>query len=278
MDTFYTNSAYHTQMAPSVTSKGFFSTRPVFRREEYARALGKSVRDPNVDSMLKQHLRAGNVRRVSRGVYASVPPHADASSWVVDQFLAASRLRTDAVVAYHSALELHGYAYTTYSEVQLVSSGPPARLEAAGFTCRFLATPRGWDRPADVVAMDRLGLDVSVTTLERTVTDLFDRYDLAGGAEELLQSLTMIPRLKVDRLYACMRSLGNASAAAAAGWWLSTQMERLDVTPSDLVRFRGLAPNNPQYALGAKPGAAKWLPDWSVMLPTEILGASFEGL
>lgn len=265
-------------MASRFTSREFFSTRPVFRRGEYAAALGKSEGDPNVDSMLKQHQRAGNIRRVSRGVYASVPAHAKASTWVVDQFLAASRLRTDGVIAYHSALELHGYAYTTFSEVQLVSSGQPARLEPAGFTARFISMPRGLDRQVDVVSVDRLGLGVSLTALERTVADLFDRHDLAGGAEELMQSLDMIPRLRLDRFYACVRSLGNASAAAAAGWWLSTQMDRLAVKGADLVRFRGLAPKSPQYALGAKPGAAKWLSDWSIMLPAEILRADFEGL
>ena len=43
--------------------------------------------------MLVQHLQAGNVRRIARGVFASVPKHADAATWSVGRFLAASRLR-----------------------------------------------------------------------------------------------------------------------------------------------------------------------------------------
>ncbi len=257
-------------------SRQFFSATPVFRREEYARALNKSVRDPNVTAMLTYHRRAGNVQRVARGVYASVPAHVSASTWVVDQLLAASRLRREAVVAYHSALELHGFAYSTFSEVQLMAPGEPGRLKARGFTCRFLPVRAGLNRATDVMSVDRLGLQVAVTTPERTIADLFDRYDLAGDVEELLQSLNLVSRVKTDRLYDCVRSLDNASAAASVGWWLEMHRDRLKVSASDLVKFRGLAPTHAQYVLGAKPGSAKLAPNWNIMAPVELLTPRFE--
>ena len=39
----------------------------------------------------------------------------------VDRFLAASRLRPGGVIASHSALELHGYAYSEGYDVQVIS-------------------------------------------------------------------------------------------------------------------------------------------------------------
>ena len=63
-------------------------------------------------AILAQHLKAGNIRRIAREVFAFVLKHADAHNWSVDLFLAASRLRPGGVIAYHSALELHGYAYS----------------------------------------------------------------------------------------------------------------------------------------------------------------------
>ena len=60
--------------------------------------------------MLGQHLRAGNIGRIARGVFASVPKDADARTWPMERFLAASKPRRDGVVGYHSALELHGRA------------------------------------------------------------------------------------------------------------------------------------------------------------------------
>src|SRR3546814_6475198 len=87
-------------------SAPFFSAHPVFSRAEYAAAVGRRPGDKVVTAMLAQHLQAGNIRRVARGVFASVPKHADAGKWSVDRFLAASRLRRGGVIAYHSALEL----------------------------------------------------------------------------------------------------------------------------------------------------------------------------
>jgi hypothetical protein len=39
----------------------------------------------------------------------------------VDRHLAAAKLKSDAILAYHSALELHGAAYTDSPEVQALS-------------------------------------------------------------------------------------------------------------------------------------------------------------
>ena len=111
---------------PRQLSAPFFSETPVFDRAQYAAALGRPASDKVVTAMLAQHLKAGNLRRIARGVFASVPKHADAATWSVDRFLAASRLRPDGVIAYHSALELLGYAYTDSQDVQVASKASPA--------------------------------------------------------------------------------------------------------------------------------------------------------
>src|SRR5712691_5880128 len=152
-------------------SAPFFSARPVFDRAEYAAAVGRRPNDKVVTAMLTQHLHAGNIRRVARGVFASVPKHADADKWVVDRFLAASRLRRTGVIAYHSALELLGCAYTDGHEVQVIAPGEPGVLETADFACRFVKPPHGFTPSDGVTIVDRLGLAVSVTTIERTVAD-----------------------------------------------------------------------------------------------------------
>ena len=145
-----------------LVSAPFFSAHPVFDRAEYAAAVGRDPSDKVVTAMLAQHLQAGNIKRVARGVFASVPKHADARKWSVDRFLAASRLRRGAVIAYHSALELHGSAYTEGYEVQVIAPGEPSVLDAAGFSCRFVKPPRGFARrdgelKDGVMVVDRMG-------------------------------------------------------------------------------------------------------------------------
>ena len=258
-------------------SAPFFSDRPVFDRAEYAKAVGREANDRVVSAMLDQHLRAGNIVRIARGVFASVPKHADAETWSVDRFLAASKLRRGGVVGYHAALELHGYAYSETYDVQVIAAGQPLTLEAAGVTCRFVRPPKGGLGPNAVTAVDRLGVLVPVTTLERTVADLFDRPDLAGGGEELLNSLDLVPRVDAAKLQAHVAAIGNATAAGLCGWWLETAAARLRLPAPALDALRPLAPKQPRYALGAKSGAAKLVTGWNVLVPTELAERRFEG-
>ena len=264
-------------------SAPFFSAHPVFSRAEYAAAVGRRPQDKVVTAMLTQHLLAGNIRRIARGVFAAVPKHADAGKWSVDRFLAASRLRRGGVIAYHSALELHGCAYTEGYDVQVIARGEPGMFEAVGFTCRFVKPPRGFAQQdgtlADgVTAVDRLGLKVSVTTIERMIADLFDRYDLAGGAEELFNSLDLVARVDAAALVRYARALGNATAAGALGSWLEREQKRLGVPDAALEEFRTLMPSQARYALGTKSGEGKTAKGWNVILPIDVVERRFEGL
>ena len=228
--------------------------------------------------MLAQHLQAGNIRRITRGVFASVPKHAEAATWSVDRFLAASRLRHGGTIAYHSALELQGYAYTEGHDVQVIAEGEPGMFEASGFACRFVSPPRGFAPPDGVMTVDRLGQQVRVTTIERTIADLFDRYDLAGGAEELFNSLDLVVRVDPLTLVRYVRALGKATAAGALGFWLEREQKRLGVPDAALEDLRTLMPAQPRYALGAKPGEGRTTRNWNVILPVDVLERRFEGL
>ncbi len=263
---------------PRQRSAPFFSDRPVFDRAEYAKAVGREPKDRVVSAMLDQHLRAGNIVRVARGVFASVPKHADARTWSVDRFLAASKLRLGGVIAYHSALELHGYAYSEGFEVQVIAAGQPLVLEAAGVTCRFVKRPKGLLHDEAIQAVDRLGVLVPVTTLERTLADLFDRPDLAGGGEELLNSLDLVPRLDWMKLRAHVSAIGNATAAGLCGWWLETAAAHLRLPDTAIAGWRSLRPKQPRYALGARPGAARLVSGWNVLVPPELAERRFEGV
>ena len=112
--------------------------------------------------------------------------------------------------------------------MQVIAPGEPRVFEADGLTCRFVKPPRGFTGPAapetdGVTSVDRLGMEVRVTTLARTVADLFDRHDLAGGAEELFNSLDLVARVDAVALVRHARARGNAAAAGAMGFWLERE-------------------------------------------------------
>ena len=93
-------------------------------------------------SLLRHHLRAGNVKRVSREVFAAVPAHVAADRMVIDRFAAAGKLRADGVLGFHSALELHGIAYSEFNEIQLISAGWTELVKLPFGACRFVTPPK----------------------------------------------------------------------------------------------------------------------------------------
>jgi len=104
----------------------FFRTHPVFTVDDFAGFLS-SDETHNVrtqESLLAYHVKAGNIVRVRRGLYAVVPPGASAETYPVDPFLLASRMTKDAVLAYHTALELHGKAYSVYEHFMYLAASP----------------------------------------------------------------------------------------------------------------------------------------------------------
>ena len=118
--------------------------------------------------------------------------------------------------------------------MQIIASGEPGLFKAVGFTCRFVRLPRRFAERGElstdgVTAVDRLGLEVDVTTVERTIADPFDRHDLAGGAEELFDSLDLVTRVDAEALIHYAHARGNVAAVGALGFWLDCGRMRLGV-------------------------------------------------
>ncbi|HTV71108.1 MAG TPA: type IV toxin-antitoxin system AbiEi family antitoxin [Rhizobiaceae bacterium] len=261
---------------------GFLSAHPVFTRAEFAAAFGHPASSANVTSLLRHHLRAGNIKRVSREVYAAVPAHLAADRMVIDRFAAASKLRSDGVLGFHSALELHGIAYSEFNEVQLISAGRTERVELPFGACRFVTPPKALVTAGKTdyltATMDRQGVAVRVTAVERTIVDVLHRPELAGGIEEVLKSLDLVRYLDPAKVADYVELLDNRSIASVSGWWLEKRRNALGVTDEVLARLRARLPRSKHYALGAQSGHAVLVEPWRVLLPQEAVDAAFEGV
>jgi len=97
----------------------YFASHPVFRFEEFAAAhqAGQTLKPESSLAAVKQHVRAGTLLRVRRGLYAVVPRGQTPDDAVVDPYLLASNAAPDAVVAHHGALQFHGKAHSLTREV-----------------------------------------------------------------------------------------------------------------------------------------------------------------
>jgi|GEM_PF-1428345 len=169
----------------------FLAKHPVFTRDELEDSLqaDHSGNSNTANSRLAHHVRAGHVIQIQRGLYASVPTGTDPASLVPDPWLVASRLAKEAAIAYHSSFQFHGRAYTVSSEYVFVSNQTMRPMEFRGCRFRRVSPPKALLRDGKelfgIETVDRLGHDIHVASLERSLVDILDRPDLGGGWEEI---------------------------------------------------------------------------------------------
>ena len=86
------------------------------------------------------------------------------------------------------------------------------------------------------MSMDRQGVVIRVTAVERTVVDVLHRPELAGGVEEVLKSLDLVRYLDPAKVADYVELLDNRSLASVSGWWLEMRRGALGVTDDVLAR------------------------------------------
>jgi predicted transcriptional regulator of viral defense system len=258
----------------------FLATRRVFTRAELLAALAQEgPRSPETaTSHLARWRRQGRVAQVKKGIYVTSGPLAEPGT--VDLLLVASRLAPDGALAYHTALEAHGFARSTFERLQFVTATrvKPLRWRGRWFVPvrpnEAILRPRNRDRWIETI--ERSGHPVRVTSLERTVADALDRPDLTGGLEEAWRSCAAVPSLALRELEVYVRTLGRRTLAAKVGLLLERRREELVVPAALLDRLRGLAPRSPVYAEPGRPRGRRLAAGWNLLVPKELARGDWE--
>src|ERR1700682_4362412 len=112
-----------------VPSTHYAESSPLFTLEELSQRYGKKGQDRSVRNMLYRLKREGRVRQLTKGVYAGA-----LATTSIDRYSVPSRLRNDAVVAFHSALEFHGVANQLFQTVYYLSTRPRRDVVFDGVT------------------------------------------------------------------------------------------------------------------------------------------------
>jgi len=234
---------------------------------------------------LTHHLKAGNILRIKRGLYATVPPGVNPNSTPVDMFLLAGKMSADAVLAYHTALDFLGRAHSIWYRLLYLTNNRATR-PVIFRECEFrgILFPKALrDKGEELFAVNRekrAGLQVRVTSLERTLVDLFDRPDLAGGYEEIWRSLESVQFFDLDMVLDYALLLNNSTTIAKVGLYLETRREELMVEERHLRRLREHRPKDTTYMIRGdrRRGNRKrsLVKEWNLVVPQEILERTWE--
>jgi predicted transcriptional regulator of viral defense system len=223
-----------------------------------------------MDSHLARWRRQGRIERVKEGVYVRVDGGSErVAGGPFDVFAVASRLAPDAVLAYHTAMELHGFAQSVFERLVFATWTKTRRVSFAGrefvpvrprAALLRSGTPNRWTE-----VVERSGVEVRITTLERTAVDIVDRLDLAGGPDEVWRSWAQIPALDLREVESYVRTVGRRGLAAKIGYLLDRQREELVVPQALLDRLRDHAPRTPVYVERGRRG--RLIPPWNLVVP-----------
>ncbi len=257
----------------------FLARHDLFTRAELVAALpGRAP--ATLDAHLARWRRQGRIVRVKQGLFVRRDPVESGAPVLLPDFVAlAARMAPDGAAAYHTALEAHGCAQSLFEPLTFVTW---TRTKPIEFMGRRLVPvhPRTPLRERNggeawIEALDRAGLEVRVTSLERTAADVLDRPSLAGGIEEVWRSLSALPALDPEALLDYVQTLGNRTLAARIGYFLETRRDELAVPASVLERLQPLLPNHPVHldrTLGGKLNSR-----WRLIVPGELVNAPEEG-
>lgn len=256
----------------------FFAQHSIFTVCELDEYLGKENNNTR-NALLTYHRRSGRIMPVRRGLYAVVPPGATPATVPLDTYLLASKMTDDAVLAYHTALEFHGRAYSAYQRFFYLSrrSSQPARFRSYDF--KNILMPKALrDKGKEsfgVKLVERQGIPVRVTGLERTLVDVLDRPDLSGGWEEVWRSLESIEYVGLGEVVEYVLLLGKSTTAAKVGLFLEQHKEALFVEDKYLDVLRKHVPRQPHYLERSKRNGGHLLSEWNLIVPDAVLERSW---
>ena len=268
-------------MASRVKPVDYFASHPVFRFEDFvsSHAEGGARSVQASQAVLKQHVRAGNLLHVRRGLYAVVPRGQSPDTLHVDPYLIAGHMTADAVVAYHAALQFHGKAHSVSRRFTYLTLTRAKPFEFRG--SEFVPVPvppplrDGSDLGGGLVEKQRGGLGVRVTTLERTLVDVLHAPRHGGGWEEIWRSLEAVEFFDLDAVAEYALKLGSAVTVARVGFFLEQHREQLMVEDDHLARLEERTPRSPMYLDRGKREPGKLLSRWNLVVPEWVLNRTW---
>lgn len=267
-----------------MNSLKFFGQYPVFTHEEFKQyAISQGTPNTNTQKeILAYHLKKRNIIRIRRGLFASIPISSrdTAESFTIDPYLIAGRITSDAILGYHTAFDFYGVPYSVFHQLTFMSQQKirPFTFQQTKFIC--LSFPKALIKKnkmaTEVMTLDREGLNIKVTSLERTIVDALDRPDYAGGWEEIWRSAEHIPILNYDQTIKYALLLDNATTIAKLGFFLEQHKEQFKVDENTLNLLEAKKPNGIHYLERTKRESGKFIQRWNLIVPNKIIERTWE--
>lgn len=258
----------------------FLARYPVFTRDEWMSEQGSSESVRTKETQLHYYVKTGRAVRVRQGLYVSVPPGIDSVDMQPDPFLICAKTALDSVVAYHGAMEFHGRAYSMHQRFEFLTVSDVRRFQFRGVDYRPVAFPKqlikSGNAYVEVQMHDRAGLPIRVTSLERTLVDVLDRPDLAGGWEEIWRSMGSVEYFDGRRIIEYLKRIGNMTTVAKVGYFLEQHEKTIMFGEDTLDYLTSMRPKQIRRMETRQRTDDRYVARWNLVVPVYVDGQRWE--
>lgn len=254
----------------------FFASHPIFTINDLKSFFGAIKNTSTLANLLHYHKKKGHILLIRRGMYAVIPKNTHGTV-IVDPYLIASKLKEDSILAYQTALALHGKSHTIVNRFYYLTAFKSKNFEFQGNVYQAISIPSnlkesnvGKDR------INRMGLNILLTSLERTFVDILDRPYLCLSWEEISRSIENIEFLDSEAVLEYTLLLDNRTTAAIVGFFLEMNQERWMIPSKHLEKLKKLCPKKPFYLKRSLKGPQKFISSWNLIVPQVIIEKKWE--
>jgi len=233
----------------------YAETSPLFSLGDLRERYGNRTGNRSLSNLVHRLKRQGRIRAVTAGVYTG-----GLSSAPFNRFALPAKLRPDAVVAFHSALEFAGVANQVFQATYYQSRRPGRDIVHDGVTFHRVApfTRLLQKKRVDFLVETQGG--IRSTTRERSLVDCLAALEYSGGVEELDRCLAAFPSFDFDSAFEYLRLLGRPWLYSRLGYMLDRHAEKLYFSPKYRDKFLRRAPRGVVYLEKRKRGFAGFPP------------------
>ena len=238
--------------------------------------FGKQVLGKDYHYLYKKYLytllKEGRIKRVQKGMYAAVDIYRN-EDMAADRYLIASKIRANYYLGFHSALELHGCAYSVFNTI-FISTTRPESFRPFSFENVKYQPVRKRDIDMEVIRLNYRKNEIRVSSPSRTFVECVNRLALVGGLEECLKSLDGLQGVNISGVKKALELYNNNRLLRTVGFLLEYMAEYSPFyghfekpALEELAKSVGKAP------MYFEPGAeSEYNKKWNLYIPREIDG------
>jgi predicted transcriptional regulator of viral defense system len=207
-------------------------------------------------------LRQGKIDRIRRGLYTAIDPLTGRPA--ADPVIVASKLRPEYYLGYHTALKIHGAAYSHRAQTH-VCVKPRHRFREFQYEGNTYTPINTQDTGINIQTIDYRGHSVQVCGKERLLIECIDNPQHVGGWEQTMKSLEGLGGVDYERAVQLLEQKNSQTLTRKTGYILELLQQHSvfhrHLPKEALHRLETMVQGQPEYMEKGRPGPLneKWM-------------------